>query len=76
MEPADSRSEIGKIRIDGQEAVILIYIHGRIGILSNYIDPGQAFGTFPYQDVGYGLGFFDLDKPRGIPQVPHFGDGL
>lgn len=47
---------------------------GQVGMLSNYIDPGETFVTCPNQDVVYGLGFFDLDTQPVIAQVPDFGD--
>jgi hypothetical protein len=47
---------------------------GQVGMLSNYIDPGQTFVICPNQDVVYGLGFFDLDAQPVIAQVPDFGD--
>ena len=47
---------------------------GQIGMLSDYIDPGQSFVTCPNQDVVYGLGFFSLDEEPVILQVPDFGD--
>jgi len=47
---------------------------GEVGMLSNYIDPGQTFVTCPNQDVVYGLGFFDLDTEPVIAQVPDFRD--
>ena len=47
---------------------------GQIGMLSDYIDPGQNFVTCPNQDVVYGLGFFSLDEEPVVIQVPDFGD--
>lgn len=47
---------------------------GQIGMLNDYIDPGQTFVTCPNQDVVYGLGFFTLDEEPVVVQVPDFGD--
>ena len=47
---------------------------GQVGMLSDYIDPGQNFITCPNQDVAYGLGFMSLDEEPVIAQVPDFGD--
>lgn len=47
---------------------------GQIGMLYDYIDPGQRFVVCPNQDVVYGLGFFDLDSEPVVVQVPDFGD--
>ena len=47
---------------------------GQVGMLNNYIDPGETFIACPNQDVVYGLGFFDLDKEPVIAQIPDFGD--
>jgi hypothetical protein len=47
---------------------------GQVGMLNDYIDPGQTFVTCPNQDVVYGLGFFSLDEEPVIAQVPDFGD--
>jgi len=47
---------------------------GRIGMLNDYVDPGQTFVTCPNQDVVYGLGFFSLDDEPVVMQVPDFGD--
>src|SRR5262245_36307689 len=47
---------------------------GYVGMLSDYIDPGQTFIACPNQDVVYGLGFFSLDEEAVIAQVPDFGD--
>jgi hypothetical protein len=47
---------------------------GQIGMLHDYIDPGETFVTCPNQDVVYGLGFFDLDTQPVVVQVPDFGD--
>jgi hypothetical protein len=40
---------------------------GQIGMLYDYIDPGQTFVTCPNQDVVYGLGFFSLDEEPSDP---------
>lgn len=47
---------------------------GQIGMLPDYIDPGQTFIACPNQDVVYGLGFFSLDEEPVVIQVPDFGD--
>jgi hypothetical protein len=47
---------------------------GQVGMLNDYIDPGQTFIACPNQDVVYGLGFFSLDEEPVIAQVPDFGD--
>ena len=47
---------------------------GHVGMLTDYIDPGQTFVTCPNQDVVYGLGFFSLDEEPVVAQVPDFGD--
>lgn len=54
--------------------VLPVAPRGQIGMLSDYIDPGQTFVTCPNQDVVYGLGFFSLDEEPVIIQVPDFGD--
>ena len=54
--------------------VLPVAPRGRVGMLSNYIDPGQNFVTCPNQDVVYGLGFFALDEEPVVLQVPEFGD--
>ncbi len=54
--------------------VLPVAPRGRVGMLSNYIDPGQTFVTCPNQDVVYGLGFFSLDEEPVVAQVPDFGD--
>lgn len=46
---------------------------GRIGVLNDYIDPGQNFIACPNQDVVYGLGFFALDDQPVVVQVPDLG---
>ena len=45
-----------------------------VGMLSDYIDPGQTFIACPNQDVVYGLGFMALDQEPVVMQVPDFGD--
>ena len=40
--------------------VLPVAPRGQIGMLNDYIDPGQNFVTCPNQDVVYGLGFFSL----------------
>jgi len=47
---------------------------GRLGMLNDYIDPGQSFVTCPNQDVVYGLGFFALDEQPVVIQIPDFSD--
>ena len=47
---------------------------GQVGMLADYIDPGQTFIACPNQDVVYGLGFFSLDEEPVVMQVPDFGD--
>jgi hypothetical protein len=54
--------------------VLPVAPRGHVGMLSDYIDPGQTFVTCPNQDVVYGLGFFSLDEEPVIAQVPDFGD--
>ena len=54
--------------------VLPVAPRGQIGMLSDYIDPGQNFVTCPNQDVVYGLGFFSLDEEPVVIQVPDFGD--
>jgi hypothetical protein len=58
-------------RLDG---VLPVAPQGQVGMLNNYIDPGESFVTCPNQDVVYGLGFFDLDAEPVVAQVPDFGD--
>ena len=47
---------------------------GQVGMLADYIDPGQTFIACPNQDVVYGLGFFSLDEEPVVMQVPDFGE--
>jgi hypothetical protein len=54
--------------------VLPVAPRGRVGMLSDYIDPAQNFITCPNQDVVYGLGYFSLDAEPVIAQVPDFGD--
>jgi len=54
--------------------VLPVAPRGHVGMLSDYIDPGQNFVTCPNQDVVYGLGFFALDEEPVVVQVPDFGD--
>jgi len=54
--------------------VLPVAPRGQVGMLSDYIDPGQTFVTCPNQDVVYGLGFFSLDEEPVVIQVPDFGD--
>ena len=42
----------------------------RIGVLNDYIDPGQNFIACPNQDVVYGLGFMALDETPVVMQIP------
>ena len=46
----------------------------RVGMLSDYINPGQRSVACPNQDVVYGLGFMDLAREPVVLQVPDFGD--
>ncbi len=46
----------------------------RVGMLSDYINPGQNWIACPNQDVVYGLGFTALDETPVVIQVPDFGD--
>jgi len=54
--------------------VLPVAPRGKVGMLADYIDPGQTFVTCPNQDVVYGLGFFSLDEEPVVAQVPDFGD--
>ena len=54
--------------------VLPVAPRGQVGMLADYIDPGQTFVTCPNQDVVYGLGFFSLDEEPVVAQVPDFGD--
>ena len=45
-------------------AVLPCAPRGHVGMLNDYIDPGQTFIACPNQDVVYGLGFFALDEGR------------
>lgn len=47
---------------------------GQVGMLADYIDPGQTFIACPNQDVVYGLGFFSLDEEPVVMQVPDFDE--
>jgi len=47
---------------------------GQVGMLNDYIDPGQNFIACPNQDVVYGLGFMSLDEEPVVVQVPDFGE--
>ncbi len=53
--------------------VVPVAPRGHIGMLADYIAPGQNLITCPNQDVVYGLGFFALDDEPAIIQVPDFG---
>ena len=53
--------------------VLPVAPRGQVGMLADYIDPGQTFVTCPNQDVVYGLGFFSLDDEPVVVQVPDFG---
>lgn len=46
----------------------------QIGMLSDYINPGQNFIACPNQDVVYGLGFMDLALSPVVMQIPDIGD--
>jgi hypothetical protein len=54
--------------------IVPIAPRGRIAMLVDYIDPGEAFVTCPNQDVVYGNGYFSLDVEPAVIQVPDFGD--
>jgi hypothetical protein len=54
--------------------VLPVAPRGQIGMLHDYLEPSQRFIACPNQDVGYGLGFFDLDEEPMVVQVPDFGD--
>jgi hypothetical protein len=54
--------------------VLPVAPQGKVGMLADYIDPGETFVTCPNQDVVYGLGFFDLDSQPVVFQVPDFGE--
>src|SRR5262245_14863187 len=54
--------------------VLPVAPRGQVGMLADYIDPGQTFVTCPNQDVVYGLGFFSLDEEPVVIQVPDFGE--
>ncbi len=47
---------------------------GQIGMLFDYIDPGQNFIACPNQDVVYGLGFQSLNETPVVIQVPEISD--
>lgn len=47
---------------------------GELGMLHDYIAPGERFVVCPNQDVVYGLGYYDLDTEPAVIQVPDFGD--
>jgi hypothetical protein len=42
---------------------------GQVGMLADYIDPGQNFVTCPNQDVVCGRGFFSLDEEPVVAQI-------
>jgi len=46
----------------------------QVGMLTNYVDPGETFIADPNQDVVYGLGYLSLEKEPVVIQVPDFGD--
>ena len=58
-------------RLDG---VLPAAPSGRLGMLGDFIDPGQTLAACPDQDVVFGLGFFSLDEEPVVVQVPDFGD--
>jgi hypothetical protein len=69
------RSAITKAPEPGRlNGVLPVAPRGHVGMLSDYIDPGETFIACPNQDVVYGLGFFALDEEPVIAQVPDFGD--
>lgn len=47
---------------------------GYIGVLYDYIDPGQNFIACPNQDVVYGLGFQSLNEKPVVMQIPEIKD--
>ena len=47
---------------------------GYIGVLYDYIDPGQNFIACPNQDVVYGLGFQSLNDMPVVMQIPEIKD--
>ncbi len=47
---------------------------GYIGMLYDYIDPGQNFIACPNQDVVYGLGFQSLNDKPVVIQIPEIKD--
>ena len=47
---------------------------GQIGMLFDYIDPGQNFIACPNQDVVYGLGFQSLNETPVVIQVPEISN--
>lgn len=69
------RAAITQAPVPGRlNGVLPVAPRGQVGMLSDYIDPGQTFVTCPNQDVVYGLGFFSLDEEPVVIQVPDFGD--
>jgi len=69
------RTAITQAPVPGKlNGVLPVGPRGRIGMLNDYIDPGQTFVTCPNQDVVYGLGFFALDEEPVVIQVPDFSD--
>jgi hypothetical protein len=46
----------------------------QVGMLTDYISPGETFIGDPNQDVVYGLGYLSLEKEPVVVQVPDFGD--
>src|SRR5215510_7259248 len=60
---------ITKAPVPGRlNGVLPVAPRGRVGMLADYIDPGQTFVTCPNQDVVYGLGFFSLDEEPVVLQ--------
>ena len=46
----------------------------RLGMLTDYVDPGERLVACPNQDVVYGAGSLALDLSPVVIQVPDFGD--
>ena len=68
------RTAITKAPTPGlMNGVLPVAPRGQLGMLHDYINPGQTFVTCPNQDVVYGLGFFSLDEEPVVIQVPDFG---
>jgi hypothetical protein len=46
----------------------------RLGMLTDYNDPGQRYISCPSQDLIYGFGVLDLSREPVVVQVPDFGE--